>query len=178
MIYLDMDGVLADFDEGCRLRGVSNDHSFLHIPHEQWSNEQVELEKEVERCMRTKGFWANLPMMKDAIVLIDYVNRIGKLKVLTARPRFDDIADMVKQEKEYWLNENLGIWADNTICCLRHEKQNYAIEHLDTAYEDVWFQNILVDDLEANCEDWASAGGIAILHTSAQESIKELKKYV
>jgi len=36
--------------------------------------------------------------------------------------------------------------------------------------------SILIDDREDNIDSWKKAGGIGILHKSANETIKELKK--
>jgi hypothetical protein len=35
---------------------------------------------------------------------------------------------------------------------------------------------ILIDDMEQTIREWKNAGGIGILHTSAANTIKELKK--
>jgi hypothetical protein len=35
---------------------------------------------------------------------------------------------------------------------------------------------ILIDDMEQTIREWRNAGGIGILHTSAADTIKELKK--
>jgi hypothetical protein len=36
--------------------------------------------------------------------------------------------------------------------------------------------SILIDDNVKNIADWIGAGGIGILHTSAEDTIKQLKK--
>jgi hypothetical protein len=47
----------------------------------------------------------------------------------------------------------------------RHEKQLFAGEN-----------KILIDDLAKTIDEWNAKGGIGILHTSAANTIKELKK--
>ena len=36
--------------------------------------------------------------------------------------------------------------------------------------------HILIDDRESNIDQWRAAGGIGILHTSASNTIQQLKK--
>ena len=36
--------------------------------------------------------------------------------------------------------------------------------------------SILIDDYSKNIEQWRAAGGIGILHTSAEDTIKQLQK--
>jgi hypothetical protein len=35
--------------------------------------------------------------------------------------------------------------------------------------------NVLIDDLHINIDDWRGAGGIGVLHTSPEDTIIELK---
>ena len=55
---------------------------------------------------------------------------------------------------------------------LTHNKQNYAM-HPTTGKP-----NILIDDMDKYIDPWAAAGGIAIKHTSVNETIKELEKWL
>jgi hypothetical protein len=48
---------------------------------------------------------------------------------------------------------------------VRHQKQLFAGEN-----------RILIDDLANTIDEWNAKGGIGILHTSAANTIKELKK--
>ena len=45
------------------------------------------------------------------------------------------------------------------------KKQNYAAPN-----------HILIDDRKSNIDQWIAAGGIGILHTSASDTISQLKK--
>jgi len=49
---------------------------------------------------------------------------------------------------------------------LSKDKQNYLKDH-----------DILIDDREQNIQRWVEAGGIGILHTSAENTIRQLQKY-
>ena len=47
----------------------------------------------------------------------------------------------------------------------RNQKQLFAAE-----------DKILIDDMEQTINEWNKGGGIGILHTSAADTIKQLKK--
>jgi hypothetical protein len=49
---------------------------------------------------------------------------------------------------------------------LSKDKQNYIKD-----------KDILIDDCEQNIQRWEAEGGIGILHTSAEDTIQQLKKY-
>jgi hypothetical protein len=62
-----------------------------------------------------------------------------------------------------WVKRNLpGV---KLILANAVNKQNYSGEN-----------KILIDDREKNIEQWRSKGGIGILHTSASDTIKQLKE--
>lgn len=170
MLYLDMDGVLSDFSKGCAKYDVSNDSSHIHLPKDQWTAEQATLDSVIKGLMDQDGFFLNLPPMPDLKVLWNFCRPFEPF-ILTAKPSSDD-GYRVVNEKWIWLTEHLGpIKPKQFICCLRSEKKNF-IRSSTHRYQ------ILVDDLEANCKDWESVGGIGIVHTSAKATIKELEKYV
>ena len=163
-IYLDMDGVLADFDGGVRKYGFINDNSFIHKPRLEWTEEQKELSNIFERLMASPGYFLNLEPMKDYHQLVDFCTPFG-YDVLTAWPRnVKDVSGII-QDKKDWCDKYLNDYSE-FICCDRSEKVKYAKG------------NILVDDMIANCIAWAEEGGTAILHKSAEDSINQLKKVI
>ena len=168
MIYIDLDGVLSDFDAGLAAHEVQNETSFIHLPKDQWTEEQKELDKQVVKCMSIPGFWARLPLTKDAYELYNYCKPFNPV-ILTARPNTESIGEAVKSEKLHWCQFYFGPQIE-VIVCLRNEKKQYAKFHLENE------QSILIDDLPVNCSEWESNGGTAILHTSAHDSIKQLKR--
>ena len=65
--------------------------------------------------------------------------------------------------KNIWVNNYLpGV---KLILANAVDKQNYSGEN-----------QILIDDKESNIEQWRSKGGIGILHSSAVDTIKQLKE--
>ena len=69
-----------------------------------------------------------------------------------------------KKKKKQWLKNHYGI-EEGVICCLSKDKQNYGKP-----------KDILIDDRAPNIERWVEMGGIGILHTSAEDTIRQLKE--
>lgn len=161
MIYLDMDGVLADFDAAMLKRDIYNRNDFIHKPRSEWTEDEANLSAAVERVMAEEGFWRGIPVMKGAHALWIYCRHSGlPFSILTARPNLDG-SEWVGAEKRSWAETVFDVSDDQFICCLRHEKQKYAKG------------NILVDDMERNCLEWEKSGGIAILHKGDWEDVLE-----
>lgn len=171
-VYLDMDGVLADFDGGLADRGffIEREHNRLfkqNVDKSQWTETELKDDKIVQGYMEEKGFFRNLRMIPGADKLWA---EAGRPVVLTARPKKEDPDGRVASEKRGWIEEYFGeIPEDRFICCLRSEKKQYAT-YLGK------FPNILVDDLEWNCSEWKKAGGYAILFKNSEQAVEELKK--
>lgn len=149
-IYLDMDGVLSDFEK-----------SFKAIDGR--TTKQVEKEgdpafwKHVEEGGLV--FWSEMPWTKDGKKLWNYVkNKDVSLLSAPARRLPDSI-----RGKQIWVGRELG----NVDLILKRasEKQEYANPN-----------SILIDDQEKNIRKWKSAGGIGILYKNAGQAIKQLKK--
>lgn len=148
MIFCDMDGVLVDFDNE-----FERNHGVLpyKLPREElW---QIVLD--------TKDYWLNLPKLKDADKLVNHLNKYG-FQILTGLPAYG--YDKAEKEKREWLKKHYGK-EDGVICCLTKDKQNFGKP-----------KDILIDDREPNIQRWVEMGGIGILHTSAEETIRQLKE--
>jgi len=148
MIFCDMDGVLVDFD-----KEFERNHGVLpyKLPREElW---QIVLD--------TKDYWVNLPKLKDADKLVNHLKKYG-FQILTGLPAYG--YDKAEKEKKQWLKNNYGI-ENGVICCLSKDKQNFGKP-----------KDILIDDREPNIQRWEEMGGIGILHTSAEETIRQLQE--
>lgn len=151
-IYLDMDGVLANFDKTAeKILGTSNiyKYDFIWGPEHFWR----EINKHAD-------FFLSLELMPDAAELYNAVRHL-KPKVLTALPKTNP--ERVRSQKEAWIEMQFGEELP-VITCKTHEKPDYCKPG-----------DILIDDRAVNKPAWSERGGRYIVHRSAAESIYELQ---
>lgn len=170
MIYCDQDGVLADFDGGMAAAGLILSEKSLQARRHEMTAAQLDEDNRVREIMAQPGFFEWLRPMPDAHLLWEFLSRVSPgFPVLTARPRDDRHASRVMREKRAMIHREFGPIPDSRfICCLASEKPNYV------GYAPGPIQ-VLVDDRTPNCTEWCKAGGYAVLHTSARDSIKRIQ---
>jgi hypothetical protein len=150
-IYCDMDGVLTDFEERFDFfTGMSPDEYRTKYGEEKMWN--------VIDDKVGVPFWAGMKWMSDGRKLWDFLKKYNP-PILSAPSKRSES----REGKRQWMNKNLP----NTKLILSRasDKKNYATK-----------DSILIDDRKKNIDDWINAGGIGILHTSADNTIKELTK--
>lgn len=173
-LYLDMDGVLMNYEGAIQTFGVPRYKDGAHWisrPREEWPPEMVAADVAYVSCMEKPDFWSSIQPMDDAKLLWGYC--AGKAPhILTAAPsdrpgetRFALIRDRIAQQKRDSIRHHFDpFFPDNAInICLRHEKADFAAPG-----------DILVDDTPGNCKEWMERGGTAILHTDALSTMKKL----
>jgi cytidyltransferase-like protein len=148
-IYVDMDGVLVDFDGGYeKLTGMTTRAADEKGPEFFW--------KPISKA--GAKWWITLNWMPDGKQLWDYVKKYNP-ELLSAPSR----EETSKMGKRVWVKRELpGV---KLILRSADKKQEFASPN-----------SILIDDREKNIEQWKSAGGVGILHTDAASTIKKLKE--
>ena len=153
-IYVDMDGVIADFFSELATRsGV--DH-WKKIPDD-------ELEKAIV-AMQGTDFFGTLPKFKTSDQLIRFVDEAtnGEWCILSAPLRGDyDNSSFWKRE---WLSKN-GYVPREAIFTSRKEK--YALDEYRRP-------NILIDDKPQNIDRWIKAGGVGIRYQANECKLDDL----
>ena len=182
-IYLDQDGVLADFDTYLLERyGLKNDRVAYSTSHKEKTPVQMKLFNDIGKAMKDKGFFRNLPVMPGAHDLWKAAHR-GKDKpyVLTALPGIGNDEE-VKKDKRDWIHERMNeVHDDEFIACMRSEKIKYAMSFTGYPRNMTRVPSVLVDDLPLNCDNWRSAGGYGILFENSKQAITaldEAHKYI
>ena len=148
-IYVDMDGVLVDFDGGYeKLTGMTTREADEKGPEFFW--------KPISKA--GAKWWITLNWMPDGKQLWDYVKKYNP-ELLSAPSR----EEASKMGKRIWVKRELP--GAKLILRSADKKQEFASP-----------TSILIDDREKNIEQWEAAGGIGILHTDAASTIKKLKE--
>lgn len=169
-VYVDMDGVIADFNHG-----VSE-----LMPDEEHTDDRYENEPKYRKRLwqtinrhRKDGheLWYNLPLMHDAKVLWAYVNMLQGTEILSATG--SEHGPNTSEQKVRWIREILG---DTTVKInlvnRSSDKGNRFLQELPHRDKVAY---ILIDDKHKSIDPWIKLGGIGILHTSAEHTIKQLK---
>jgi nicotinic acid mononucleotide adenylyltransferase len=147
-IYVDMDGVIVDFDGGYeKLTGITTKEADKKGPEFFW--------KPISKA--GAKWWITLKWMPDGKQLWDYVKKYNP-ELLSAPSR----EEASRLGKRVWVKRELpGV---KLILRSADKKQEFASSN-----------SILIDDREKNIEQWKNVGGIGILHTDAASTIKQLK---
>ena len=148
-LFLDADGVLADFDRGARrLLGMSaKDYIAKQGRGEFW-----------KRLAKAKNFYGSLPQMPDAQRLFDAVKHL-KPTILTGLP----LGKWAAPQKVEWAAEHFpGV---PIITCMAADKHF----HMHPG-------DVLVDDREKHRAAYEKAGVVFIHHKNAENSLRQLAK--
>lgn len=150
-VFLDCDGVLADFDKrAAEILGMNS--------------REYEKEKGAKdfwkRIYSTPDFFFSLDKMPDADELVNAVKHLNPI-ILTGRPQ----GNWAEAQKLAWRDKNFPDL--EMIVCLSKEK--FLHMHHDK-------DNFLVDDWTQHQHIWEDASGTFIHHTSAADSIRQLRE--
>jgi len=146
-LFLDCDGVLADFDAGATdVLGLSP-RAF---------EERYGRQEFWRRIARTKDFYVRLPLMPDARVLFDAVEHLDPI-ILTGLP----LGNWAAPQKVRWADEHFP--GTHVITCMARDKYR----HMKGA-------DVLVDDRANHRDKWEAAGGVFVHHQDARSSLERL----
>jgi len=148
-LFLDCDGVLADFDRAAT--------KLFGMPPRQ-AEEQHGSRQFWARIHRRKNFYRTLPLMRDARVLFDAVSHLHPI-ILTGCP----IGGWAEPQKVDWAAEHFPGTA--IITCMSREK-----------YLHMRPGDVLVDDYLKYRDRWTEAGGIFTHHTTAKSTLAALEQ--
>lgn len=137
-IYVDLDGVMADFDAafptlfGLDHRLLADDEMWRHINNH-------------------PSFFRDLPPMQGAVAFFHSIHHLNPV-ILTACPKSN--YPLAAMQKRQWVREHLS------ATCL-------VLPVLGGRHKPLFMHqpgDVLIDDFEANCDAWTAAGGVAIRH--------------
>ena len=160
-VYLDMDGVLADF-----FGGVEKMYGVEHW--KQLTNDKTkDLKKEVIDRITGTDFFATLPKFSSADELISMVKKFtgGKFSINTSPLRGDH--ENSGKYKKVWISNNIE-QPDEIIVTGR--KESYAKD------KGTGTPNILIDDRPINIQKWQAAGGYGILYQANRDPLSKVQQ--
>ena len=147
-LYLDMDGVLCNFDKAYRA---------------------IDPEKADRKKFRDAVFihkiFEDLEFMPDTQELLNYVTKLENIniEILTSMGTFDVTqGNEARTQKLRWLDKMNIPYKANFVRC-KEEKSNYATDHA-----------ILVDDSVGCIDPFVAKGGYGILHTRSSDTIQQI----
>ena len=147
-LYLDMDGVLCNFDKAYRA-----------------FDPQKEDRKKFRESVMTYKIFEDLEFMPDTQELLNYVCKLDgiNIEILTSMGTYDAIqGNHARSQKLYWLNKYNIPYKANFVRS-KQEKANYANERA-----------ILVDDSIGCITPFAAKGGHAIHHSKSSDTIQQI----
>jgi hypothetical protein len=169
VIFCDMDGVLVNFDKGYQdLTGMSTHHVDAQGKKEFWKAFRQGLENSGES---EKHYWANLDWQPGGKELWDYIKEYNPY-ILTAPSVNFDLPYDQRYNREY--NESMQgklEWVQR----LSNMRKIYFASAVNKP-KLAGSNKILIDDRKDTIDSWNANGGIGILHTSAENTIKQLKE--
>ena len=149
-LFLDCDGVLADFDAGAReVLGGMTPKQF----EERYSKREF-----WRRLAATPDFYNILPLMPDARKLFDAVEHL-RPTVLTGLP----LGTWAAPQKVAWAERHFP--GTPIITCMARDKVRYMQPG-----------DVLVDDRADHRAKWEDAGGTFVHHENAERSLAALRQ--
>jgi hypothetical protein len=147
-LYVDMDGVLVNWLKGFHaLTGMDVDaHDKKYGVASTWKRINAAGSK----------FWADMEWMPDGRQLWNYIK--SAKPIILSKPSTHPSS---KVGKKIWVEKHLG---KDIPYIFSPDKYKWASK-----------ESVLIDDDIKNVYPWKRAGGVAVLHTSADETIAKLK---
>jgi hypothetical protein len=146
-VYVDMDGVLADFD-------THHERTFGRLP------DRVADDVDWSHVNNHPDFFLGIDPMPDMEDLWRFVERLTpRPKVLTGVPASVAVAP---DNKRAWVRKHLGSSVE-VICCRSRDKSLHCQPG-----------DLLIDDWEKYRDLWLAKGGRWITHRSAEDTISKM----
>lgn len=151
-VYLDMDGVLADFfAEYAKLAGIQG--TYRDIP-------PAKTDPTLNKMVGT-DFFARLPKFRSADTLVSMVTNVFGHYNICSSPLRGDFENSETQ-KRIWIQQHLSPQPRDIIITPRKEK--HAVQPDGTP-------NVLIDDRGDNITKWEAAGGVGIKYQADEDGL-------
>jgi hypothetical protein len=149
-LYLDCDGVLADFDKGAAAVLGMHPKAF---------EKRRGIGRFWASLAKAPDFYFGLPLLDGATELFEAVRQLDPI-ILTGLPRGNWAAD----QKVRWAAKHFP--GTRIITTAARDKRDHAREG-----------DVLVDDQLRHAHLWEEAGGVFIHHKSVEQTLRRLKDH-
>ena len=154
-IYLDMDGVIADFNKRFKER-------FKIEPKD--AQTYKEFDSFFIKFIAEQDF-ATLDLMPEAMELIEFLRSLSIPTEILSSTSSEKKDGDIRPQKLEWLKKH-NIEFTPILVPGKRFKKDYSNPN-----------SLLIDDTPANIDQWRREGGVGILHTDIQTTIGILKMY-
>ena len=155
-IYLDMDGVIADFNKR---------YKELYKIYPSEADDYKVFDGFFAQFIAERQF-AKLDLMPDAMVLINYLRSLNVPTEILSSTSSERRDAEIRAQKMEWLKKHNIEFHPILVPGKRHKK-DYSNAN-----------SLLIDDTSVNVDQWRREGGVGILHTDAHTTINILKMYI
>jgi len=157
IVYVDLDGVLANFfEEWAKLAGVKSGN-YKDIP-------SAKTDPTLDKMVGT-DFFSRLPKFPTTDKLLQMITEMfGGYTILSAPLRGDHKNSEAHKRK--WIQRELAIQPENVIVVGR--KDSYATQQDGTP-------NVLIDDRGKNVQAWSNRGGLGIKYQADEDPISKVQ---
>ena len=155
-IYVDMDGVLCNFEKRYKERyGEISETDRRSVFRSNFAD-----------FIATNQF-ATLEPMPDFWTLKQYLDGLDIPKQILSSTAYEETFETISKQKREWLHDCGIMWPDPIFVPGKRHKYKFA--QPDT---------VIIDDTYSVIEDWRNHNGIAIWHKDALSTISQLKMYL
>lgn len=150
MIYLDLDGVFADFNGAVQ----------KHCPGLVYQQHSKQIWEVLETI---PNFFSTLDVLPDLKLYDIVLGNDFDVQFLTALPRATGYLKTAQRDKTDWVHEHIDCAQVNCVSSWEMKKYFCRGKH-----------DILIDDSPRNITDWIKVGGTGILHVTLEDTLKQI----
>lgn len=155
-IYLDMDGVLCDFDKRYKeLFGITAGSA----------RDKKEFHKYFDIFIQKRSF-ETLDALPGAMDLVEFLRKASVPTQILSSTANEENYDAISKQKLIWLQTHGITFKPNFVPGKKHKWKFAGPDKL------------IIDDTQSVIDDWRKAGGLAIWHQDMPTTLGILKMYV
>lgn len=150
-VFVDMDGVVADFDYAIQ--------RLMPYSRQDWRHVHSNYIEEVLQSLSGTEFFYELPMFAQTNTLLQSIVNIAGGYSILSKPLASDVKNSSKF-KHMWIIKNLMVEPEQIF--FSDNKSQYAQG------------NVLIDDQHMIIQDWEKSGGYGIVYDASKDKLSDV----